>query len=250
MDYIPGAVQAAATITIGYPFDTIKSNLQYASLYKNSFACTIDLYKKYGINGFYKGASVPYATLIVKRGIQFTIYEKMKKKYDNSYVGGILAALSMCWISSPMQNIKLNMQVGQENYKNIFHFIKNTYQNKGILGFYRGFRITFIRDLTFGTVYLGTYGFLRDYLGTSYYSPFFAGGCSSILTWSILMPIDYIKTVIQTNPTQTIPNIIKTTPLHKFWRGLGPTVLRVFPISGIGMVTYEFAKTTCSHYKN
>lgn len=242
MEYIPGAMQAFSTVSVGYPFDTVKSHMQYTH-HKNSITCTKEIFKNHGIRGFYRGASVPYLTLIFKRGIQFRVYEHLKKEY-NPYLAGTGTAISMCWISSPMQNIKLNMQVKQHRYNNPYHFITDTYQKKGILGFYRGFRINLLRDITFGTIYLGTYGTLREKFGKneSYYSPFFAEGCSSILTWSILLPIDHIKTLIQTNKQQTIPNILKKTPIKSYWKSLGPTTLRVFPVAGISMMTYEVCR--------
>jgi hypothetical protein len=240
LEYLPGAIQAFSVITVGYPFDTVKSFMQRKS--DGNLKKTVKkIYNSKGAKGFYRGASIPYLTLIVKRGIQFRIYEKIKKQYENTYLAGAGAAISMSWISSPMQNVKVNMQVNNK-YKSVYHFIKTRYFAEGILGFYRGFKINFIRDISFGTVYLGTYGFLKNKFGNSYYSPFFAGGCSSVLTWCCLLPIDHAKTIIQTRKNTTITSVIRSTPLKSYWRSLSPTIIRIFPVTGTSMVIYEICK--------
>ena len=246
LHYVPGAVQALSTVTVGYPFDTVKSQMQVQN-FKNSWECTKHVYGYGGVRSFYRGASIPYFTLVFKRAIQFHVYEHLKTKC-NPYVAGLGAAVSMCWISSPMQNIKLNMQVKQK-YDSVAHFVRARHAAEGIRGFYRGFRITLFRDVTFGSIYLGTYGNLKKVFGDSYYSPFFAGGCSSIFTWSILLPIDQIKTIVQTNRRESISSVIRKTPITKYWKSIGPTTLRVFPVSGISMVAYEAAKSACNLFR-
>lgn len=247
VENIPGAMQAISTITVGYPFDTVKSHMQHAH-HRNSYECIRHIFQKGGIKAFYRGATIPYVTLIPKRAIQFRVYEHLKQKY-NPYMAGFGAALSMCWISSPMQNIKLNMQI-QHKYENALQYLKYTHTHHGILGFYRGFRITLLRDFTFGTIYLGTYSLLKEKFetqGNRYTGPFLAGGFSSIVTWTILLPIDHIKTIYQTNPQQTITNIIKSTSPLQYWRSIVPTTIRVFPVSGVSMLTYELFKKLCNN---
>ena len=244
---IPGAIQAMTVVTIGYPFDTVKSHMQHAH-HKNSWQCMKHVFQEKGVRGFYRGATIPYITLIPKRAIQFQVYEKLKGRQVNPYACGLGAALSMCWVSSPMQNTKLNMQV-RHKFHSVGDYVKRTYSRHGVLGFYRGFRITLLRDMTFGTLYLGTYSVLKQKFQNGMrlpkdtsLAPFLAGGFSSIFTWSVLLPVDHLKTIFQTNRNETTMNIIRNTPLLHYWRSVGPTVIRVFPVSGISMMTYEFSK--------
>ena len=147
-------------------------------------------------------------------------------------------------IGTPMHVIKARMQNSRKTeFKNIRECIKDIYKTDRLFGFYRGFKINLIKDVIFGSSYLGTYGTLRKHLPKNHYSDFLAGGMSSIVTWSIFFPLDTIRTSIQTKKGwKHINNIIKTEGFFSLWRGIGSMLIRVFPISACSMTVYEYSK--------
>ena len=77
-----------------------------------------------------------------------------------------------------------------------------------------------------------------------------AGGCSGALTWAAIYPFDVVKTRIQTVPIDTpiekrriaymFHSIWKEHGMQFFFRGLGVTLLRAFPVNAIIFPVYEF----------
>lgn len=78
-----------------------------------------------------------------------------------------------------------------------------------------------------------------------------AGGISGISAWTVVYPIDVIKTRIQTSSfDSTRPQdrkiwfvanqIIKERGIRSMFRGLGITIARAFPVNGIIFPVYEF----------
>lgn len=77
LGFIPGVAHAGATIMVGYPFDTVKTRLQ-TGMYSSLRQCIADSTAKAGIASFYRGASVPLTSLLVKRPIEFYIFEELQ----------------------------------------------------------------------------------------------------------------------------------------------------------------------------
>ena len=76
---------------------------------------------------------------------------------------------------------------------------------------------------------------------------FFAGGISGCLSWLLTYPLDYIKTIIQSDDpssrkyhsaTRAALMKYEEEGIRTFFKGLGITMLRAFPVNGIGFVTF------------
>ena len=249
---IPGAVQATTGLILSYPFDTIKSKLQkYPANYTSSWNCFIKTLKNDGTKGLYRGLPAPLTIMAIKRGFQYDFYERLNKSGYNPYFTGALAGCFGTIIGCPMHYVKINMQI-TNNLKleyNTWDFIKHTYNTKGITPFYKGLKIDCLKEGCFGCLYLGTYGYLRDRFPPTPFYHFLSGGVSSIITWTLLFPLDSLRTNIMTNPNNNgivhnfklmIEN--QNKPITRLWNGLFPVVIRIFPISAISMVTYEYTR--------
>lgn len=244
LNLLPGASSATTSVLIGYPIDTIKTRMQ-TNMYKNFFECLFKTYGNEGIGAFYRGVSMPFTTLLFKRSLQFYIYERSKEN-NNSWIAGAKASL-ISPLSNPMHVIKIKMQNSKEDqYKNVRNLCKNILRTEGVLGFSKGIFPNLIKDILFGTVYLGSYGQLQksfSNLENRVYINFLAGGTSGCLAWGILMPVDYLKTTYQSgNNFSYIKNQISQNGIKVLWKGVVPSVLRIFPINALAMTVYEFTK--------
>lgn len=253
---LPGAVQATTGLILSYPFDTLKSKLQkYPRYYNSSWDCLVKTLRGDGVRGLYRGIPAPLTIMSIKRGFQYDLYERFNKLNFNPFLTGTIAGCLGTIIGCPMHYIKINMQTNTTlseklniNY-NTWDFIKYTFKTKGTLEFYKGIKIDCLKEGSFGCLYLGTYGILRDKFPPTPFYYFISGGISSIITWTILFPLDSLRTNIMTNPNNNgiIHNIklmIKDEPkpISRLWSGLLPVVVRIFPISAISMVTYEYTR--------
>jgi solute carrier family 25 (mitochondrial carnitine/acylcarnitine transporter), member 20/29 len=250
--FLPGAIQAATGLIVGYPFDTIKANMQKNShKYKSNYDCLTKIFRTRGIPGFYRGLPAPLIIMMIKRGFQYDAYEKFNKINCNPYIsGGIVGGLGSI-IGCPMHYIKINMQIQDYKSINTLKFIKHTYKKHGFKRFYYGIKIDCLKEASFGVLYLGTYGHLRNNLPQTSFSYFMAGGISSVITWSILFPIDSLRTNIISNKSDNgiISNlklVLKNQPISRLWKGLTPVLIRIFPVSALSMLTYESSRKLLS----
>jgi len=256
VNFIGGCAQGTIVTVTGYPFDLVKARLQ-TKMYANTIACIIGTIRNEGITGLYRGAMMPWISHMLKRPLQYPIGEYLKKKSQTeskqtntlyNYLIGGSVGLTGPIMGTPLQVVKVSMQTSSNSQlktKNSFEYIKYTYQTYGILGFYRGFIPTAIKDTIFGASFIGTYYTLRDTIGTNtWYKNFFNGAAAHCFTWCVFMPIDYIKTTIQKSEIRlTIRDVIRTSynenGLKVFWRGVIPACIRTIPMSGFAMLGYE-----------
>jgi len=258
---LPGASQGATVTLIGHPCDTIKTRLQTGLHGKSMSSCIINTIRNEGFVGLYRGATIPLISHVVKRSYQFIVFHHLHEQIGlNSYLSGLLSGATGTIIGVPLQVVKVNTQSStHKQYKNSLHFAKEHFKRKGIIGFYRGFKINLLKDSVFGSCFLGNYSFLQG-LVKKYTEPkttlehvgnFLAGGFAHMITWGVFIPIDHIKTKVQlADKNMTISTIIKNTIKTKeylcLWRGVGPALLRIFPVSGGGMLVYEYVKKLVS----
>lgn len=80
------AASAAAVVGVisGYPFDSIKTRLQ-TQHYDSINACIKQTYKEEGIRGFFRGVLPPLVTVSIIKSISFSVYEKTKVYYKQTY---------------------------------------------------------------------------------------------------------------------------------------------------------------------
>lgn len=256
---IPGAMATGVSIIISYPMDTVKTRLQ-TGMYKGILNCISQTIKTDGVLGLYRGVSSPLTTLVLKRSIQFKIYEEMNGK-TNSWISGCVAAMALSPFGCPVNVVKVRMQDSKKDrYKNMIECIKDIWKTEGARGFFKGFKTNLFKDMMFGTLYLGSYGVIKDsfetmqkrldkniycydFLVSSKGCNFFAGGLAGTFAWMILMPVDMVKTTYQSGRSIdfVISNINKNG-IFVLWRGVIPVLLRVFPSSASSMLTYEYVK--------
>ena len=215
-DIIPGATTGIIKILVGYPFDSLKSKIQSNpnTSYYNEFN---KVTKSKGYFYLYRGCAMPFNMAIVKRGLQLAIFEDLNKSYSSYYAGACSGAVTSI-ISNPMNIIKVQMQTKDE-YKNTTDCIRKIYEKNGLSGFNKGFKINLIRDSLFAGSFLGTYGFFRNQLPNNSLSYSLCGALSSMATWSILIPFDTLRTIIQSsdNSNNLINDIKKKTIIIMAW---------------------------------
>lgn len=81
---------------------------------------------------------------------------------------------------------------------------------------------------------------------------FIGGGIAGSATWALVYPIDVVKSVIQTAPlnatkeqldaTHVTLKILRERGIGTFYRGLGVTVLRAFPVNAATFYFYELCQ--------
>eukprot|EP01012_Entosiphon_sulcatum_P015442 TRINITY_DN20400_c0_g1_i2.p1 TRINITY_DN20400_c0_g1~~TRINITY_DN20400_c0_g1_i2.p1 ORF type:complete len:260 (+),score=16.43 TRINITY_DN20400_c0_g1_i2:588-1367(+) len=243
LQLIPGAMAAITSVALGYPFDTVKVRMQ-TGMYRGTLNCLLLTLRAEGPVALYRGAYAPFVVLAGKRSVQFFVYEELCKSY-NPFLSGFIAGIIGTAAGCPMHVVKTNMQnTTKERYRSTWSCISTIFQSEGFAGFYRGFTPNLIKDSTFATMYLGTYGKLRERLPKTDFGHFLAGGIASCLTWLLCFPTDACKTAVQAGePAGKWFSRVRQRGLHSAWHGVSPALLRVFPVSGASMTVYEMVRT-------
>jgi len=283
-----GGVAGTAGIAIGHPFDTIKVRLQQqqiqiarpernASTYRGLFQ---------GIGAPLATAAVVNASVFSVYGATSRLWDEYyldSVTMDDSYstnaltrkhaVCGAITGLTTSLVLSPIEYVKIRLQtmnlqqgVGSNSSFQLAKEIISSHH--GIQGLYRGLFATMLRQTPSLAVYFPVYHMLKESVadfhrsrsGTKsiitqtdslWWSSAIAGGLAGCLAWTIVYPIDAVKSRIQSLPLdaaakeRSFPYIAQTIARNEgfarliFSRGLVVTLLRAFPVNGTIFFVYE-----------
>ena len=126
----------------------------------------------------------------------------------------------------------------------------------GSRGLYLGFTPTFAREITANAVYFYSYEYvMRLFAGgeSSAHAPieaaFLAGGIAGSSSWFFTYPVDYVKTVMQSqdldrprykNVKDCAVQQYRSEGYKAFFKGLGITMLRSFPVNAVAFFSFEY----------
>jgi len=162
---------------------------------------------------------------------------------------------------------------------NAFHQTTSTisqiYRAEGVAGFYKGLGATALRDIPSIGLYFFVYKQSRDLLhkmeqrtvshaepvgqAMHHHEPsdlatMIAGGLAGTMSWAVVYPVDVIKTVTQVSTGPALGNLKSFKDMNSwevgvslyrhhgvkvFFNGLGPTLLRAFPVNATTFFFYE-----------
>lgn len=251
MDLIPGFCQGVARVLISYPFDALKVFSQ-----TNNQRPWVNL-KHHIIKNpsiFYRGVGVPLVTVSLDRAIQYKYFEELRSTYNPYLVGAGMGLLSSL-LSVPMQFITSNiLLMTKSEFGSLPKYITTYLRSNGLIGLYKGYSIEVPRSALATSVYLGTYGNLRQHLAQSSNLPtqwetMLYAIVASWTSWIVAFPLDTIRTLYQVDTTgaqslnKTISQRYRTMGAASFWRGLTPVLLRTTPSSVVGMIVYESVRS-------
>ncbi len=199
-----------------------------------------------------------------------------------SFICGSIAGSVQAVVICPSEHIKCRLQTQHTagytdiKYKGSFDALDKILNSHGVRGLYRGFACTAWREVPAFGLYFSTYSIIKDTANnliapnTSdqkkddgnnlrfWLSSSLAGGISGAFTWLVIYHFDVIKTRIQTSPLNTpiekrrmhyiARQILNEHGWKYFFRGLGVTLLRAFPVNAIIFPTYEFTLMQLTEY--
>lgn len=237
---LPGFCQGLTRVTISYPFDVIKVQMQ-KMLYKNNIDAVKDIIKTDKFK-LYRGASISYLSVGVDRSIQFYLMEKLNKKY-NPYVNGIIISLIGSLYNVPAQFLTTNIALYNNKSLSFFSNLNKISKTNPL---YRGYFLEMTKNQIGSSIFMGTYYFLRNRFGDKKENGALYGAISGLSLWPIIYPIDTIRTEYQTS-NNTIKNIILKRytefGLLSFYKGITPVLFRTIPSASLGMLVYEHIRS-------
>mmetsp|Transcript_18128 Transcript_18128/g.31798 ORF Transcript_18128/g.31798 Transcript_18128/m.31798 type:complete len:282 (+) Transcript_18128:30-875(+) len=254
---IPGAAHAVTSVSVGAPFDMVKTRLQ-VGLHSSPWECVRSTVANEGMFAFYRGALMPLAALVAKRPLEFAVFEWCNKRFGakskGPFVGGFTAGIIAATIGCPFNVVKVQMQASRKDlYQHTFQAVMDVWRSRGLFGFYRGFQASLIMSVPSTTFYLGMYGSLREALPPSQWTPALAGIAASLSMWTVMIPLDNVRTVIQAKSFkkdepvirwgEQFMQIFRSRGLAGLWSGWTPIAMRAPVTSACSMWAYERARS-------
>ena len=169
------------------------------------------------------------------------------------YCSGMYSGLIVVTVYTPMELVKMKMQIDTRNLNSIKTVSNDIYNKFGLRGFYKGYAVTLNRDFFSYGAYFYVYFKLKEHWeeknSLTSFKLFFAGGMAGVISWIICYPFDPMKTLIQTSfESRTITQkeaylfIKNNYGMNGFFRGMSPVLLKAFIQHGVIFKTTEHCR--------
>ncbi len=242
-NFIAGFAYGMTTVVVGQPLDTIKTRMQAMNT-STAVSTGLEIFKKEGIAGLYRGGLVLVLGASIIRSAQFGVYESTLKVLRNTFgetpkenrifnifdpqiiLAGFAGGVGRGLVEGPFEYVKTRRQVqGQWKMKEIF-------TGSGATMFRNSFLFSSF------VVYMD----LANQLVPGGLHPFVHAGICSSLAWLTIWPLDVVKSQMQSGlfKGQSLPALIRHNfSSGVFYRGLVPGLSRSFIANGLSMVVYR-----------
>ncbi|KAJ8394214.1 hypothetical protein AAFF_G00047970 [Aldrovandia affinis] len=228
-DFIAGSAGGALGVAVGYPLDTVKVRIQTQRKYTGVWQCIRDTCKTEGVNGFYKGMSMPMTTVSVSSSVVFGTYRNClqclcqlrsgcpvgapPRKLD-IFLSGLAGGVAQVSVMSPADIVKVRLQCqtvpyqgsashAKPKYRGPVHCLLTIAREEGVLGLYKGANALVLRDGPSFATYFLTYNVICEQLTPAgqkrpgWTVVLLAGGVSGMCGWTVGTPMDVIKARLQ-----------------------------------------------------
>jgi hypothetical protein len=218
-EYLLGNLFGIFQTIIGYPFDTLKTNIQ------NSITIKPFLQSP---NLLYRGVKYPLATTMIGTTFMFGNYSYFQELTQSKLTASIITGITGSFLITPFDYLKIQRQILTHK--------TTTLQYPRITTLFRGLNLTMFRESISIPVYFLTFD-------TMYYEwqmhPFLSGAVAGVNSWLTTYPLDTLKSRRQLYPEKTLKELIG---MGKIYNGLGITLVRAFLVNGTSFYIYTKIK--------
>jgi len=265
VDFLAGTVGGMAGHFVGQPLDVVKVLIQNnGAAGQGAIAVAKDLFKKEGVRGFFRGVLPPVTMEGAINAILFTAYGMTQKviQKDTSVpltipqaaFCGAVASFPEVLVVCPMELVKIRIQLEESalvkvnEFKRTWIVSRDIARTEGMAGFTRGFGITIGRELPFMAIYFAAYEGLKQYYTVygkiSAFGQIMSGGLAGALAWSVVYPLDVLKTHMQasskfSSAKHSFQTIMREQGVAGLYKGWTPCVIRAFPSNAVLFYFYE-----------
>ncbi|TRY83574.1 hypothetical protein DNTS_016279 [Danionella cerebrum] len=164
-DFIAGSVGGAFGVVVGYPLDTVKVKLQTQAGYTGVWQCVRRTCRNEGLQGFYRGMSMPLSTISISSSVVFGTYRNVlnllqrtqhmhnthKPRKAHIFLSGFAGGVAQVLVISPADIVKVRLQCQTEQahrsrYRGALQCLRSIVRNEGLLGLYKGSLALALRD--------------------------------------------------------------------------------------------------------
>lgn len=264
---IGGSISGMASVIVCHPLDVIRTKIQ-VDHHLTLRQAIVTPFKESGFAGFYKGFTVPFAAQIVYKSIIFatntasnTYLFHNKTDGLSVFLSGTIAGSVNSLVVSPVEIIRTTQIMAAKDgaNKTMFDAIKHVVKHRGPLGLWVGLPPTIARDGPGMGCYMIAFSqskkFIQSIDGTQGKPPtmlnrLVSGALAGIAFWTYALPIDTIKTIIETSirSTQqagggslkaTVMQHLREMKFIDFYRALPIAYIRGIPSAAVTLTVYD-----------
>uniref|UniRef100_T1J1Q4 40S ribosomal protein S3 n=1 Tax=Strigamia maritima TaxID=126957 RepID=T1J1Q4_STRMM len=173
----------------------------------------------------------------------------------SGFLAAFFSALTLC----PTELIKCRLQAAREmsvkSQIGPWALTRNVLKQEGVLGFYRGFTSTLVREMPGYFFFFGGYEISRELLTPpgktkneiGLLRTIISGAVGGLALWTVIFPADVLKSRIQISGSNektlvVLKRIVRQEGIRALYSGLGPTLVRTIPATGALFVAFEYSK--------
>lgn len=171
----------------------------------------VKISKVEGVTSLWSGLSPTLVLAVPTTVIYFTTYEQLKdgirksmglskqEANERPMLALSCGALARIWsvtIVSPLELVRTKMQSQKMAFYQVRQAVEVTLKSQGVLGLWRGYSATLLRDVPFSAIYWPCYEFLRPER-YNFFETFLAGAAAGTAASTVTLPMDVIKTRFQ-----------------------------------------------------
>jgi len=232
--------------------------MQTSSTQNAAFECAVRLFREDGLMAFYKGFWPPFLAQASYKAVVFSSYVAVQKhlfrgkpSFESIFVSGLIAGSINSIIVAPVELIRTHQILDKGKLllqPTLLKRISDIRSTNGIKGLWRGFLSTVLRDGPGLGFYFITFEYLKNNLPfgpQDIRTKIIAGSLAGVSYWLYAVPLDTIKTRIQ-SPYTTNGSLIgnaKVIYLEGGFRGmykmLPVALARGVPGASITLTTFD-----------
>lgn len=231
---------------------------------RNPFLVITQIYRNEGLRALYKGCGALVFGSVGKDAVRFVFFDQIREAFADPETGtltpgrNLLAGMAAGVVASitavtPTERIKtalIDDARNEKRFRSGFHATRVIWKEHGILGIYRGFAGTTLKQASATAFRLGTYNILKDYekkrdIPQSTLINFANGSVAGTVTTLATLPFDVIKTRSQsakgTSTLEAVKSVLLDYGVRGFWKGTTMRLGRTVFSGGILFTSYEAA---------
>ena len=276
-DFVAGSFAGCAGQLVGHPLDTIKARLQNESLINtgvssnntSAYRCAQSIYNEGGFRAFFRGLSLPLLSKSFEQCIAFGIKTtvdgmlegmNMEEGTIRTGLSGAAAGATTSLLLTPVYLVKVQLQVtpktGAGSLDGPIAAMKHTINRLGLIGLYTGALPIFIGTSIGYAFRFATYEKATEQMEAIGFgrvgSTIVGGGMAGMATWASHYPLDLVSSRMEASvalgsPRMTMSehfrDIYANNGIRGLFRGLGPCLVRAFPVNAAIFMTYDLCKS-------
>ncbi|XP_010525971.1 PREDICTED: adenine nucleotide transporter BT1, chloroplastic/mitochondrial-like [Tarenaya hassleriana] len=268
---ISGAVAGAVSRTAVAPLETIRTHLMVGSGGHSTTEVFHDIMKNEGWKGLFRGNLVNVIRVAPARAVELFVFETVNKNLSPklgeqsklpipaSLIAGACAGVSQTLLTYPLELVKTRLTIQRGVYKGICDAFLKIIREEGPTELYRGLAPSLIGVVPYAATNYFAYDSLRkayrkflkqEKIGNveTLLIGSFAGAVSSSATFPLEVARKHMQVgavggrAVYKNMLHALLCILEQEGIQGWYRGLGPSCLKLVPAAGISFMCYEFCK--------